>query len=398
MADSDLVVVGAGLVGLATAYQALRARPGLRVVVLDKEPAVARHQSSHNSGVLHAGVYYAPGSLKARLCGAGKRELEAYAAERGVQVVRNGKLVVAVREDELPALARLAVTARANGVEGLRELDASGLREVEPAVRGLRALHSPGTAVVDFAAVAAALAGDVVALGGRLRLGEAVVALRTTAAGAAVTTGHDELSAGHVITCGGLQSDRLARLSGYHGGVRIVPFRGRWYELSTRAAALCRGHVYPVPDPRLPFLGVHVSRRVDGQVWAGPNAVPAGGREAYDGGVSWRDVADTLRFPGSWRLAARYAGAGAREVVEDAVRRAYLRRVQEYLPDVALSDLGPRHVGIRAQAVSRDGQLVDDFLLHRAGPVLHVLNAPSPAATSCLAIGRHLVGELGLSG
>lgn len=393
--QTDLVVVGAGLVGLATAYQAQRANPGLHVVVVDKEAVVGLHQSSHNSGVLHAGVYYAPGSLKAQLCLAGKRQMEEFARDHGIPVVRNGKLVVAVKESELPALARIFESARANGVPDLVELDAVGLRQVEPAVSGVRAVYSPQTAVVDFGAVAHALADEVRAAGGEVRLGTQVHAIAATPTEVRITTSTTDLQADRLVTCAGLQADRLAAMTGDDAGIRTVPFRGRWYQLSERAASLCRGHVYPVPDSRLPFLGVHVSRRIDGQVWAGPNAVLAGGREAYDGGINLRDLRSTLGYPGFWRLARRYAVSGAREMAEDHLRRAYLRRIREYLPDVVLADLGQRRAGIRAQAVDRDGKLVDDFVVRTGPRVAHVLNAPSPAATSSLAIGSYLVGELG---
>ncbi len=394
--QADLVIVGAGLVGLATAYQAQRADPGLRVIVVDKEAAVGQHQSSHNSGVLHAGVYYAPGSLKAQLCLAGKRQLEEFAAEHQIPVVRNGKLVVAVKEAELPGLARILANARANGVPDVADLDAASLRGVEPAVRGIRAVYSPQTAVVDFGAVACALAEEVRAAGGEVLLGTQVHAITTTSSAVRVTTSTGDLRADRLVTCAGLHADRLAAMTGDGAGIRTVPFRGRWYQLSERAASLCRGHVYPVPDARLPFLGVHVSRRIDGQVWAGPNAVLAGGRESYGGGMNLRDLSATLGYPGFWRLARRYAVSGAREMVEDHLRRAYLRRIREYLPDVTLGDLGERHAGIRAQAVGRDGKLVDDFVVRTGPRVAHVLNAPSPAATSSLAIGAYLVGELGL--
>lgn len=398
MSSANLLVVGGGLVGLATAYQALRAAPGLEVLVVEKEAKVAQHQSSHNSGVLHAGVYYAPQSLKARLCTAGKRELEAFAPEHGIRVERNGKLVVAVRESELPALERIAENARANLVEGVVELDDDAFREVEPSARGLRAVYSPGTGVVDFAAVAVALADEICARGGRVVFNAEVKFLAERSSAVRVVTTAGDFEAARVITCGGLQSDRLAALTDQAEGVRIVPFRGRWYELSTKAAELCRGHIYPVPDPRMPFLGVHVSRRIDGTVWAGPNAVLAAGREVYGRGVDARDLANTLSYAGFWRLARRYAAVGAREMLEDQMRRAYLRRVREYLPDVELADLCTRHVGVRAQAVSKDGALVDDFVIRSSARVTHVVNAPSPGATSCLAIGRHLISMADLDG
>ncbi len=400
--QADVVVIGAGIVGLATAWTLLGDRPGARVVVVDKEDHVAAHQSSHNSGVVHAGVYYAPGSLKARLCREGKTALERFCADRGIPLRHNGKVVVAVEESELGRLADLGRRAAANGVEGLRELDAGGLRSLEPNVAGIRALHSPTTGVVDFALVCRVLADEVRERGGEVLLGHEITDVAERPDEVVVTTadqadqpGRAErtLRARRVVACAGLQADRVAALTGHAGDERIVPFRGSWYVLGR--PELVNGNVYPVPDPRLPFLGVHLTPRVDGEVWVGPNAVLAGAREGYRrGSVDVRDVRDWLGFGGFWRLAGRYAGVGAREVVEDRSRRLYLRQVRRYVPEVRLDDLRRGPSGIRAQAVGADGAMVEDFSIGGSDRVLHVRNAPSPAATSSLAIARHLVDLL----
>lgn len=390
----DVVVVGGGIVGLATARQLLVARPGLDVVVLEAEPRVAAHQSSHNSGVLHAGVYYEPGSRKAAWCVAGKRELEAWCADRGVPVHHVGKVVVATRADELPRLADLERRATANGVEGLRRLDVDALAEVEPHVAGIAALHSPGTGVVDFAEVTRVLAAEVVERGGEVRTSSPVVDLADRADRAVAITRAEEVDARVVVTCGGLQSDRLAALTDHHDGLTVVPFRGSWSLLGGDTARLVRGNVYPVPDPALPFLGVHFTPHPDGTVWVGPNAVLALSRTGYRrGAIDVRDLRTTLAAPGFWRMAAAQARAGVRELWLDRAPAAMLAEVQRYLPAVTAGDLRPGPSGVRAQLVDRRGRLVDDFVLSGDGRVVHVRNAPSPAATACLAIGAALRDE-----
>lgn len=361
-------MVGAGIVGLAVARELLLREPGARVLVVDREAELAVHQSGRNSGVLHSGLYYAPGSLKATLCREGRAAMLEFAAERGIPVRADGKVVVATEESELPGLAELRRRGEANGLLGLREIGPSELREIEPHVTGLRALHVPETAVIDFAAVTRALADDVRERGGDVRLGVEVTDLR-------------ELAARHVVTCGGLQSDRLAALTGTPR-YRISPFRGDFFVLSDRAAVLVRGCVYPVPDPRFPFLGVHFTRRIDNAVWAGPNAVPVFGR---------RLVSREMR-----RLARRHWRTGAGELWRAANRRAALAGMRRYLPDLELSDLKRGPSGVRAQVVDRDGRLVDDFVIEEgwAGSVLHVVNAPSPAATASLAIARHVADRV----
>lgn len=391
----DVVVVGGGIIGLATARQVLVARPDLEVVVLEAEARVAAHQSSHNSGVLHAGVYYPPGSRKARWCVAGKRELEAWCDAHGVPVHHVGKVVVATRDDELDALAELERRATANAVVGLRRLDAAGLAAVEPHVAGIAALHSPGTAIVDFGAVARGLAEEVAGRGGEVRVRRPVLDLHAGPDEAVAVTTDEVLRARVVVTCGGLQSDRLAAMTGHHDGLSVVPFRGTWALLGGEVARLVHGNVYPVPDPAMPFLGVHLTPRPDGQLGVGPNAVLAGARHGYRrGAVDLADTLDTLTTPGFWRLAARHVRPGARELWRDRVRAAQLAEVRRYLPAVQPGDLRPGPSGVRAQLVDRHGQLVDDFVLGGDRRVVHLRNAPSPAATACLAIGAALRDEV----
>lgn len=387
--DADVVVVGAGIVGLATAYRLLDDHPQLKVTVVDKEEVVGAHQSSHNSGVIHAGVYYRPGSHKARLCRQGKEQLERFADEHGVARTTPGKLVVATDGGELDRFDDLAARAHANEVPGLVEIDAAQLAEQEPNVAGVRALWSPTTGSIDFGEVCVALAGKVRAGGGVIMTSTEVVDLQERDEAVVVTTTAGDLKAQVVVTCAGLQADRVAAMTASSSAPSIVAFRGAWLRLSSAASQLVSTHVYPVPDPRFPFLGVHLSPRVDGQVWIGPNAVLAAGREAYDGRMDWQDVGDMATTAALWRLAARYWRQGAVEVFRDRIRSAYLREVRRYLPQLQDEDvLDDRAVGIRAQALAPDGRLVDDFVFDDTARIVHVRNAPSPAATASLAIGR----------
>lgn len=391
----DAVVVGAGIVGLATAWQLLQRYPDLSVVVLDKEEAPARHQSGRNSGVLHAGIYYEPGSLKARLCRRGKGLIEEYASERGIDVSHNGKLVIATDEEELPRFARLEERARANGVQGLRTLDARELRAVEPAAAGIRALHSPTTGVIDFRQVCDALVIDVKAAGGDVRFNTEVTELSTASGDARLVTADGrELQAQAALVCAGLRSDQLVADEEAQD-IRVIPFRGTWYALKGDIADSVRGNIYPVPDPRFPFLGVHVTRRIDDQVWAGPNAFLALAREKYRrGAVNMRDLRATLSFPGLWRFARRNMGAAFDELHHELLPGAYAKSVARYLPGITADDLERGPIGIRAQAMTRDGKLVEDFSFSDQGPVLHVRNTPSPAATSSFAIGELLADRI----
>jgi L-2-hydroxyglutarate oxidase len=389
----DVAVIGGGLIGLATAYRLLGIKPGLRLAVLEKEPELARHQSGRNSGVIHAGLYYTPGSLKALLCREGMAGLKGFADEHGIPYRLCGKLVVALDERELPALADLKERGIANGLRGLADVDADGIRELEPNAAGIRALHVPETGIIDFRRVALAYAEEVQARGGEILLGTRVLGLERRPGGRRLVLERGgAVDAEHVVACAGLHSDRVAALTGSDSlAYRIVPFRGDYYTLTREASSLVRGLIYPVPDPSFPFLGVHFTRRIDGAVWAGPNAVPAFAREGYRRrNVNLRDLGSTIAFPGFRRLARRYARTGAAEMWRDFVKPAFVRELRRYVPAVRSRDLSFGPSGVRAQCMSVDGKLVDDFLLEEADGVLHVLNAPSPGATASLAIGRML--------
>lgn len=391
----DVAIVGAGVIGLATAYQLLVSDQGRRVVVLEKEPGVGYHQSSHNSGVLHAGLYYTPGSLKAQLCRRGKRLMEQFAVAHDIPVVRTGKLVVAVDSSELPRFEALAQRAERNEVDGLRRVSGAQLREIEPHVAGIQAIHSPSTGAIDFLAVCQALTREIESRGGQVRTGAKVIALQEVGSVARLSTSAGDFEADVVATCAGLRSDEVAAMTGHSSDVQIVPFRGSWFALRPAAARLVQGNIYPVPDPTFPFLGVHFTRRVDGSVWAGPNAVLAGGREAYQrGSFNVRDLLGVAAFPGTWRLIGRSWRRGTVELYHDIVRRAAHHQMQRYLPELALEDLIPGPTGIRAQAVRKDGTMVDDFFIDGTRRIVHVLNAPSPGATSSLAIGEMLAREI----
>jgi L-2-hydroxyglutarate oxidase LhgO len=391
-------VVGAGIVGLAVARRLAELRPGAHVTVVDKEADVAVHQTGHNSGVVHAGLYYRPGSLKAQLCTMGRGLLRDFCADHGLAFDECGKLVVARGAGELPALDEIQRRAVANGVPGLRRLTAAELREVEPEAVGAAALHSPRTAVVDFRAVARAMADDLRHDGHDVRLGfEVTGVVRTTGGGVVVRSAGGEFAVDRLVVCAGLQADRVARLAGDEDGPAIVPFRGEYHRLLPEREHLVRGLIYPVPDPRYPFLGVHFTRRVGGGVDIGPNAVLALAREGY----RWRDVRlpellATLRWPGMRPLARQHWRTGLAEVRGSLSRRVFLAAAREFVPALRDDDVERAPAGVRAQAVDRDGTLVDDFRVNRLGPVVTVRNAPSPAATSALAIGEH-VAELVLA-
>ncbi|MFF5208010.1 L-2-hydroxyglutarate oxidase [Streptosporangium sp. NPDC000396] len=388
----NIGIVGAGIVGLAVAREVARTR-GANVTVLDKEDHVGAHQTGHNSGVVHAGIYYQPGSLKARLCREGVALLRQYCAEHRIPYEEVGKLVIASTAAERPGLRKIAERAHANGVPGIAELDALALREIEPHAVGVAAVHSPHTAIVDFPAVARRLARDVEETGGSVLLSHPVRALRETASGVDVLAGQRKLSFDRLIVCAGLGTDNVARMAGAAGDVRIVPFRGEYYALAGAAKDLVRGLIYPVPDPRYPFLGVHLTRRIDGEVLVGPNAVMALALEGY----SWRDVdlADLRRilaWKGTRRLAAKHWRTGVREVLGSMTKRSFLADARRYVPALTRADLVRTAGGVRAQAVAGDGGMLDDFAIDVHGRITLVRNAPSPAATSSLAIARHIVG------
>ena len=391
----DVVVIGGGIVGLSTALQLLERRPGLRLALLEKEPELATHQTGHNSGVLHAGLYYRPGSLKARLCREGKLAVERFADTHGIPYEHRGKVVVALDESELPRLAELERRGVENGVEGLRAIGPQELRELEPHVAGIRALHSPKSGVIDFRRVALAYADEVRTRGGEILTGREVTAVRTRGAERELVTTAGPVTAGAVVACAGLHADRVAALTGNAPrDHRIVPFRGDYYTFRPIARRLVNGLVYPVPDPSFPFLGVHFTRQIDGGVVAGPNAVLALAREGYRRtNVRPRDVAGVLAFSGFWRLAARNLRMGAPRVWRDVVKSAFVGEMQRYLPEIQSGDVDFGPSGVRGQALARDGSFADDFLLEGASNVLHVLNAPSPAATASLAIGIYLADQ-----
>jgi (S)-2-hydroxyglutarate dehydrogenase len=389
----DIVMVGAGILGLATARELHSRHPSLSIAVLEKEPAAGLHQSGHNSGVLHAGVYYQPGSLKARLCVQGKVLMERFADEHDIPFERCGKLIVALDEDELGRLADLESRGRANGVPGLRMVGPQEMREIEPAAAGVRALHSPGTGIIDFAQVVQAMAADLGTGGVPVLYGHEVRSIKRRDGAQVLETTGGPVAARQVISCAGLHSDRVAGLTS-PTPVQIVPFRGDYYTLREEARSLCRGLIYPVPDPSLPFLGVHFTKRVDGNVWAGPNAVLATAREGYSRtDVNPADLLETLRFPGFRKLARTYWRTGAVEAWRDVVKSAFVKELQRYVPEVRSDQLTFGPSGVRAQALDADGAMVDDFRLVGDGDSMHVLNAPSPAATASLAIAAHLAGE-----
>ncbi|MFF4622955.1 L-2-hydroxyglutarate oxidase [Nonomuraea jabiensis] len=383
-------VVGAGIVGLAVARELARVR-GAEVTVLEKEPHVGAHQTGHNSGVVHAGIYYPPGSLKARLCREGVALLKEYCAANALPYDEVGKLVVASTRAERPLLSALAERARANGVPGIAELDGLGLREIEPHAVGVGAIHSPHTAICDFPAVARRLALDVEEMGGSVRLSHPVRAIRERSGGVEVLAAKRRFTFDRLVVCGGLGTDTVAGMAGYPGDVRIVPFRGEFYALQGAARDLVRGLIYPVPDPRYPFLGVHLTRQIDGGVLVGPNAVLALAYEGY----TWRNIRNVgqiLGWPGTLRMARSHWRTGIKEVYGSLVKGAFVRGARRYVPELTAADLVRTPGGVRAQAVARDGRLVDDFVVDVHGNIVLVRNAPSPAATSSLAIARHIAG------
>ncbi|WP_306216136.1 L-2-hydroxyglutarate oxidase [Actinoplanes sp. RD1] len=395
MADNVIGIVGAGIVGLAVARELTRRRPGIRVVVVEKEDRVAVHQTGHNSGVVHAGIYYQPGSLKARLCTRGGALLRDYCAERHIPYDECGKLVVAVTPDDVVRLDALAARAGENAVPGLRRLDAAGIREIEPHAAGLAALHSPRTAITDYVRVAECFAEDVVAAGGEVRFGFPVTAISQAPGGLRVGSPDDSVTVDRLVICAGLGSDTVSGLAGFAAEPRIIPFRGEYMRVVPEKAGLVRGLIYPVPDPRYPFLGVHFTRRVDGTVEVGPNAVLATAREGYRRrDLSVADLSAITAWPGTWRMAARHWRTGVREMYGSLSKRAYMKAARRYVPAIGAADVVRAGAGVRAQALDRDGSLVDDFRIQRSGPITAVRNAPSPAATSSLAIAEHIVDVL----
>ncbi len=403
----DVAVVGAGIVGLAVARELLARRPGARILVIDKQPAVARQQTGHNSGVIHAGVYYAPGSLKARLCVAGSKLMYEYCAEHDVPVERCGKLIVAATADELPRLADLETRGHANGVPGLRRVSAAEINELEPECQGLAALHSPATGIVDFAAVARAIEAELRASGVTFALGCEVTAIRRERDTTVLAHSGGEHLAVWAIVCGGLYSDRLAVCAGAPTDPRVIPFRGAYLRIGADQPPVVRGLVYPVPNPALPFLGVHITRHIGGGVLLGPTALLVPRRDGYPDPApdanrdprpagerrrqAVRDVRDTLAWPGTWGVARKFWRTGLSEIAMAASRRRFIAKCARYVPAIESAVIEPGTVfGIRAQAVSRTGQLIDDFAISTTPGATHVRNAPSPAATSSFALAKEI--------
>lgn len=409
---SDFVVVGGGIVGLAVARELTVRHPGSSVCVLEREARLGVHQTGHTSGVIHAGIYYRPGSLRARLCVEGARDLYAYCEQREIPFERSGKLIVATEEEELPRLEELERRGRANRVPGLRRIGGDEIGEIEPHARGIAALHSPATGVVDFGQVARAFAADATANGAKIVTGFDVTGLRPReggidvehaearrrgGAGAAPRGPTGETETRFAILCAGPWSDRLAIAAGAPAEPRIVPFRGGYLRLHPERRSLVRASIYSVPDPDLPFLGAHITRGLDGEVLLGPSALMVAALDAYRlGRVVPRDLAATLSWPGTWRLAAQHWRHGLAEIARAASRRAFVAGLRRYLPELSSRDVVPGPAGVRAQALGRDGALVDDFVISRTEGALHVRNAPSPAATSSLALARLIVDEAGI--
>mgnify|MGYP006284936931 CR=1 FL=1 len=391
MPSYDVAIIGGGIVGLATAYRLTQQAPDCSVVVLEKEDEVAAHQTSHNSGVIHSGVFYEPGSLKAKNCREGKRALVEFCEREGVDYEMCGKVVVAAEESEVPELQRIQEKGRANDVECTR-IGPERLHEIEPHVRGVAALHVPGAGIVDYPGMAQALAHRLMEHGHEIRTGAEVLNLHTEPDHVRVVSTAGDVTARHAVNCAGLYADRIAEMSGQENlDVQIVPFRGEYYELVPERRDLCRNLIYPVPDPSFPFLGVHFTRMVDGRVECGPSAVLSFAREGYRlTDVDWRELWEILRYPGFQKLSAKHWQKGLRELLQSMSKRVYLRAARHLIPEVQMDDFVKSRAGVRAQALHPDGSLEDDFLIMETDRVVNVVNAASPAATSSLNIGRLL--------
>lgn len=388
MKNYDVIIIGAGIIGLATALQLLKQRPHLKVAILEKEKIIAAHQTGHNSGVIHSGIYYKPGSLKAQNCIQGVKELKKFCLEHAIPFNTCGKVIIATKTEELPRLEELERRGKANGVEGLEMIDGERLREIEPHAAGIKALHSPHTAIIDYTQVAEAYAKEIRKLGGEIFLSQAVQKINK----GVVTTQDKAYEAKWVINCAGVYADRVAHMT--EKGVnpkQIIPFRGEYYELIPEKRDMIKGLIYPVPDPKFPFLGAHLSKTMSGAVEAGPNAVLAFSREGYNKtDISLKDCADFLTYKGFWAMAARYWKIGFYEMYRSYSKRAFLRALQRLVPELQSEDLVHAESGVRSQVVLPDGKMLDDFSIVQQPGVIHVLNAPSPGATASLSIGRHI--------
>ena len=391
----DIVIVGAGIIGLTTAFRLLEQRPELSIVIVEKEPEIARHQTGHNSGVIHAGLYYAPGSLKARMCLDGRARLMQFCDEQSIAYDVCGKVVVATEPVELPRLDALTERARANGVAVTR-LDRARLRELEPHCEGIAGLHVPSTGIVSYTEVCAALRRVLTEQGVDIRTASPVQSISEKRETIEVVVPAGAIEAGTLVNCAGLHSDRVAKMaSADTGGIRIMPFRGEYFELEPERRSLCRNLIYPLPDPAFPFLGVHLTRMIDGSIHAGPNAVPALAREGYTWrAVNGRDVAEVLGGLRTYRLAKKYWRTGAGEIRRSLSKRAFTKALQRLCPEIRRDDLVPSHAGVRAQALDRTGKLIDDFAFAETARGVHVVNAPSPAATASFAIGAHVAARV----
>jgi (S)-2-hydroxyglutarate dehydrogenase len=389
--DFDIVIIGGGIVGLATGLQLLRKKQGIRIAVIEKEPEIARHQTGHNSGVIHSGLYYKPGSLKAKNCVAGAAAMVEFCREHGIPYEVCGKVVVATDRSEIPGLQELLRRGVANGVPGLVTIGRERLKELEPHCTGVEALHVPGTGIVNYALVAKKYAELIVADGGQILTSCAVHGIARGSTETVLETGRGAIKGNRIINCAGLYSDRIMRLAGEDNGLRIVPFRGEYYEIVPERRKLVKSLIYPVADPRFPFLGVHFTRRISGGIEAGPNAVLALKREGYKKtDVNLKDAVETALFPGFWRMAAKYWQSGFGEYYRSLNKGAFTRALQKLVPDIKSSDLEPAGSGVRAQALDKTGRLLDDFAIVQSKQFIHVCNVPSPAATASLLIGKQI--------
>jgi L-2-hydroxyglutarate oxidase LhgO len=390
----DIAVVGGGIVGLATTRELLLRHPHLTVANVEKEDVWSKHQTGHNSGVIHSGIYYKPGSLKAKLCVEGRKLLWEYCDAKGIPWKPVGKLIVATEEDELGRLNELYERGKQNGIDDLELLDAAQIAEREPYCRGIKAIFSPVTGIVDYGVVARSYGEDALALGADMYLGHEVTGIERRGDVTVCKTAKGEVQARYVVTCGGLQSDKLARMTGGDRDPKIVPFRGDYLVLKPEKRYLVKGNIYPVPDPSFPFLGVHFTPRMDGSIWLGPNAVPAFAREGYTFfTVDPKQLWDMATYPGVYKLLAKYWKVEAGEIYRDLVRAAYVEALQRYIPELQAEDCLPGPSGVRAQCMTADGAMVDDFVFEGEEGVVHVRNAPSPAATSSLAIGKFIADD-----
>jgi L-2-hydroxyglutarate oxidase LhgO len=387
----DAIVVGAGIIGLATAMEMVRRHPGRRILVLEKEEQPGRHQSGHNSGVIHAGLYYRPGSLKAQTCIEGARSMVAFAEEHGIPYEICGKVVVATSDEEIPRLEELQRRGTANGIQGLKMIGPDQLRDIEPNTVGVKALWVPSTGIIDYPAVVQTMSRLLQESGGELRMGAEVKDIRKSDGEIVVETTQGDFPGRFLINCAGLHADRVARIAGGQLPLRIIPFRGEYYEIVPEKRELVRALIYPVPDPAFPFLGVHFTRRIDGAVEAGPNAVLAFKREGYTKTkADARDLADTFSFPGFWHLSRKYWKVGVGEMYRSFSKSAFTRALQKLMPEIEEKDLKPGGAGVRAQAVDEEGNLLDDFAIIHTDGAIHVCNAPSPGATASLVIGKRI--------